>query len=125
MCFRILNEIHDNEKIISKPHLVYNAQFIIKTLFFLIPIVRISLRKSFFTQPAQISCRGFSFRNGKRRQLVFTKSKCDIAPFCNSRCILNGPGKVSQKRFHLFSALTIEFLIRKTESTGIIHRVSR
>ena len=120
MGLRIMNEIHDDEEIVGKAHLVDDGQFIIEPLLFLPSGMGIPFRNGGFTQFPQIAGRRFPFRHVKRRELVVPKGKGHVAPVRNFRRIFQRTFILPQNGLHLIAALAIKFIIGKTEMVGVI-----
>ncbi len=120
MRFRVMNEIHDDEKIIRKSHAVNHGQLIRKPRAHLVRHILIPLRQRRFAQFPKIRLRRLPLRHRKRRELVLAESKRHAATIRDFSRIFNRARKLPQKRAHLLAALAIKLIICETEMIRVI-----
>ena len=123
--FRIMDEIHDDEEIIGKSHVLNDAQFIVQPLLFLPRGVGIPLRQGGLAEFPEIGLRRLSLRHVKGRKFMVPECKSHLAAVRYFFRIFNGSRILAQDFFHFPAALAVKFIVCKVEMVGIIQGLSR
>ena len=118
----IMDEIHDDEEIVRKAHVLDDSQLIVQPFLLLSRRMGIPLRQRLLAELSKIGGGRLSLRHVKRGQLMVPEGQGHMAAVRYLLRILNGAGILSQNGFHFRPALAVELIIGKMEMVGIIQR---
>ena len=92
MCLGVADEIHDDQEIIRKPHLIDDAKLIVQPLLLFSRGLRIALRNGCLAELLKIGLGRLALRHIEGRKLVVAKSEGHMTALCDPHRILDGAG---------------------------------
>ena len=120
--FCIAHEVRHNEEIIGEAHLLDHVDLIVHLLAVFRCSFTVAGRIALCAQLAQVRCRVISFRQFEFRQMIFAKSKIQIAHIGNLRRIFHSVLIARKQSAHFLFGTKIEVLGFIAHTVFVIHR---
>ena len=115
------DKVRHDQEVIDVAHLFNDAHLIIQPLSVGLLRLRIALRKAVLTELVEVGQGIRAVRRFKRRQVVVSEFKLDLAALCNAGGVFERLLQLREKAAQLFLGFYIELVAFKAHSVRIVH----